>query len=488
MTLQHRHSCHPVSCYLPSGETLLTACVLQESIFLLKAYLTEPNLDPNHPNKDGNPPLLLAVQLENIELVILLLADSRIDVDRLGKYEISPLQLSIAKGLRNIAEKLLQRGADPQGQIQNGVHDVIREQQVEKTPLHLAVHDADMMTMFLKYAGTVKVGFVILQALNKSRFDVVRVLLTAANKDADDFEDYSQDILSAAASYHNCDIVQQLVNLSISCNKTKFTVKSHYKTYKDFVFAAPLGPMPYIIHFGCMNCFHYVLPHIKDLNIPDNFGNTLIEYALLSTHWRCKDPFDEASTKHVACTQIKLSQSRYGGLIQLSPIRLYYVEELLKKGVSAKCFWEKNFHMFQYTSSNFQEEMKVIHFLLQVHHSVKDHRVHSLSKNLRLQGDFTSLVLLYLDGYIHTENISTRINNPPNQIERNMKSNHPRINQNNFHLLSRNPRSLKGVAVLSVRKAIASDIFFNVRLLPLPEYLRQLILLRAPDCLLPENF
>ena len=487
MTLQHQYSCNPDSCYLPSGETLLTACVLQESILLLKAYLTKPNLDPNHSNKDGNPPLLLAVQLENIEMVTLLLADSRIDVDRSGKYEISPLQLAIAKGLRNIAEKLLQMGADPQGQIQNGVHDIIREQQVEKTPLHLALHDADMMTMFLKYAGTVKVGFVILKAMKKSCFDVVRVLLTTANKDTDDFEYYSQDILSAAASNHNCDIVRQLVNLGISCDKTKFIVKSHYKTYKEFMFAAPLGPMPYIIHFGCMDCFYYVLPHMKDPNMPDNFGNTLIEYALLSTHWGCKDPFDATSAKHVACTQVKPSQGHYEGVIQLSPIRLDFVEELLKKGISITWFWKKNIHIFLYTSIEFQEEMKVIHFVLQVHHSVKDYRVCSFFKNMRLQGDFTSLILLYLDGYVCTENISSVIINSRIPIGNNMKSNHPRINQHNFHLLSRNPRTLKGVAVLSVRKAIAPNVFFKVRLLPVPEHLRQLILLRAPDDLLPEN-
>ena len=486
--VKHKHHCNPASCFIPSGETFLTASIPSNNLHLLKTHLMRCELDPNHPNKDGDPPLLVATKLQNLEMVTILLADKRIAVDRAGKYDISPLQLAIAKGNIRIAEILLQQGANPNGHFQPDARDAIRYQQEEKTPITLAMANVDMMKMFLKYAREVKISFTMLKALKMSYTDVANALVMAENKDNDDFEACSEFILSAAASYHNCDVIRRLVDLGVACiRKETNEPKSNFS--KDFVHQ--LGPLPYIIHFGCMNCFHYILPHVGDLNIPDFQGTTVLEYTLLSSCWNCEMPFSKASADHFGCHE-GWRNIDFFYATQLSPIRLDFVEELLKRGIGVSQVWDKFIYKHKYCTTSQQkdkeEEMKAMHFLIQVHHCTADLRLQTLYRDLGFEGDFLSLVLLYLDGYNQTEEDITTIVNTLNQQRSLSYSNHDSVNKDNFHLLTRNPRTLQGLAVLFIRQAIAPDVFYNLRLLPLPSFLKQMVLLKSSEQLVPDIF
>ncbi|GJQ88640.1 hypothetical protein Trydic_g10236, partial [Trypoxylus dichotomus] len=102
----------------------------------------------NHMNRDGLTPLLLAIELGNMEMFEMLL-EMKINVDIDGNYGSSPLFVAVYRGQADMVRLLLQRGANA-----NLINDAF------ETPLHWAIRDTHLEIVELLLEHEAEVNFV----------------------------------------------------------------------------------------------------------------------------------------------------------------------------------------------------------------------------------------------------------------------------------------------------------------------------------------
>lgn len=177
----------------------------------LDFWLEERNFtSANEQNDQGEIPVVVAVDEENLEIVALMV-EQGVDVDVRATTGETPLGLACARGNLEISEVLLEGGADVEFDIQRG-------EDTEK-PLHLAVAGGklELVALLLSNGSDPNVsgidGMTPLHiAVLHKNMEMVKKLIDAG-ADIDNLPDhYGQTPLQMALQQENLDIASLLIN------------------------------------------------------------------------------------------------------------------------------------------------------------------------------------------------------------------------------------------------------------------------------------
>lgn len=111
-------------------------------------YLLEHGADVNCRNKDGDRPIHLAVWFDMPDVLEVLLKQEKIDLEPLSPYNMTPLNMAVREGFPDLAETLLERGANPDSKPEGettALFSAVRENSSEMVRL-LVQHKAQIDT------------------------------------------------------------------------------------------------------------------------------------------------------------------------------------------------------------------------------------------------------------------------------------------------------------------------------------------------------
>jgi ankyrin len=145
-----------------AGDTRLADAAERRGVAAVRALLSQ-KVDPNQPGRDGTPPLLWTVRVDDVATARLLIA-SGADVRLANRYGVTPLALAASNGSAEMLKVLLDAGADlnardPAGEtplmlatrvgkldavrvlLERGAAVEAKDAQYEQTPLMVAVRE-----------------------------------------------------------------------------------------------------------------------------------------------------------------------------------------------------------------------------------------------------------------------------------------------------------------------------------------------------------
>lgn len=468
---------------LPSGETLLTACI-QDGNYDQIAILLKRGINTNETNTQGDTPLLNSLRTRNKTLVQSIVENSGTNVNKVGRFGISPIQVAVIAGVVDSVKLLLDHGAHPDG-ICPG--DGYNHPSNFSTPLHSCIDNKEMVQLLLQYGASVNIGCPLFAAIKKKSTNVALEIAQSPNLDIHRLLIHDDDILAAAAQLHNCELVKTLVKQGLKIRKNVIPIELQGLQISPN-FKQQTGPMGYIIHFNCWECFQSLLPFVENLEQEDMNKMTMVEYALYSTGWNCyqnnrTNPFPVCD-----CQRHRYTRQQSNLNYRLTSTRMKYVQELLKKGADLGKVWNKAIWC-NAKLPNHEYETWAMHFCIKAYHSDDNNKRTSMFRSIAFTGDIDSLSLLYLDGYNPSEEDILIVQNKLNEIRNKVKSTFEinsvfsveRIDQ-----LRSLPRTLKNCSVVAIRKGMGPNLYKTVLELPIPQQIKNMILLEDIRGMVPE--
>lgn len=357
-----------------------------------------------------------------------------------------------------------------------------------------------MAKLLIKKGASVNTGCPLYTAIKKKSVKVALEILDNENLDVDLLNQHKYDLLAAAARVHSCELVKKLIEKGVVI-RTYDTNKpvEEYRKYD-----CEVGPLGCVIHYGCWTCFEYLLNYVTDMDLKDLEQLSMLTYAMIKTGWECdlvnSRSFERNSVvdcdQHHKCVNGNFS-SPTASYFRLNSFRLKYAKELLNRGADLSAVWDRSVCSTMHFSSttdhitqrqHYKHEIDALHFCIGAYHCVNELKCQSTFRQISSTYDMNSLALVYSDGYDPTEQDVVVVENI-------MKSNVNRIVNSNsdtpfsigtLGMLRKMPRTLKNIAVVKIRKTAGPNVYKAVKELPLPETLKETVLLEDSRGMVPQ--
>ena len=445
---------------LPSGETLLTGAIQQTNVEIVK-YLIASGTDTNISNKNGETPLNIAIRSNNCDMVSAILDNPNTNINKVGRFGLAPIHIASVNADTKVIQLLLDSGADANMvcQFQNQGYQQI---DISCTPLNMAILHEHVGKLLLQHGASVNIGNPLLKALTKLSVSLAAQIAEHKSLDIEKLNESPSDVLAAAARIHHCHIVRTLVKKGVHVQRIK---NPHNDTFRKQICA-----MAYVIHYRCKDCFEFLFPYISDLNAPDTNGYTLIEYTVNKILWPCR------KDDHRYCLRITEVPVRQEKPAVCTLDWIDYMKCLLVKGADLSVIWDKLvWSRASRYKKHFDEDRQGIMFCIGVYHSSQTLCTQTRFRNLGIGGDLEAMSLVYLDGYDPTEEDLLIVENKINNLSVFEMENTAFV-KGKLHLLLEKPRTLKNLAVISIRRNCGPNLYKPVQELPLPEQVKQFIL------------
>ena len=276
----------------PAGQTPLHLAASREQLKVAR-FLLEHRADPNIVTRENRTPLYVAVQREHLEMVELLLShradpnrggpkplclaaerglktiaekllDAKANVNAKQKFDYTALHLAVQNGHKSLAELLLSRGADLNAHLTNLGQPDFGGEPINATPLHLAVLNNRPILLEWLCANKADVqakgsqGLTALHFAARKGYDDAAEILLKYQADPNPITEWGSSLLFATGSGSRR-IVELLLEKGVDPNEPQMLRTTIQR--EDY-------PLNYAVMSGNLDLVKFLLEHKTRVQIP----------------------------------------------------------------------------------------------------------------------------------------------------------------------------------------------------------------------------
>ena len=466
--------------YNNEGETALHTAVYCQRHDILSAILSTENQDIgiNFFTKDRSRLTALQISCQQRDLLAMkLLLQHGADANVSSKYTPSPLFTAAELGDESMVEVLLKHGAHP-----------LQPDAFGKTPLLVAISQTGNVEIVRQLLAAYKASWSNAERLiNSTTYECVdertglgdakcqhkseQTKLQGEHLAEDGTAKLSSAVVTKPTIHVTLGSLKPLCTAIIygRCEIVNLLLDNKWYVKEDLL--NPVNnPLLCAADLQCLSCLQSLLNARADINVTDSKGKGALYYAMLSDGWAHFDP----RKRH-----LKKKEAMYHTC-------LYLIDNNINVERMFNTDWYCNIYQFSFAVSDYNMGLLLVQ--ASGHTNTNSYVLTNMFRYCISNAHWEMVGLLCCAGLTPCENELTLIKNM------NVKGESGRVlrwcvshclAKNDTHDIpqpcmfpSNQPRTLQNCAVVTVRKAISRNVFYNCKHLPIPRRLKDAIMLK----------